>query len=186
MKLNLGAGSDIRDGCVNHDIAELSGIDVVHDLNIYPWPWSDSTFDKIVANDLLEHLDDFMLAMEEMYRILKPGGEVEVKVPYWNSTTCHADPTHKRGFHELRFHFFDPRSPLCQERHYYTHARFYVENEAFILAPFFPYLPIPGLRLIRVHRKLSRRMVGLIGNMISNIILDLEVKLVKPPIKEHA
>lgn len=180
MKLNLGAGNDIRAGFVNHDIAELPGINVVHNLNIYPWPWNDAEFDEIVANDLLEHLDDFMKSMEELFRILKPGGIVKVKVPYWNSVTCHADPTHKRGFHEMRFHFFDPDSPLCKERAYYTHARFHVEKEAFIIAPFFPYIPIPGLRLIRVHRKISKRIIGFIGNLFSNIILDLEVELKRP------
>jgi len=60
MKINLGAGGDIRQGFVNHDIAQLPGIDVVHDLDVYPWPWEDASADEIVAKDLLEHLEDFM------------------------------------------------------------------------------------------------------------------------------
>ena len=39
MKLNLGAGNDIRSDFVNHDVADLLAIDIVHDLNSYPWPW---------------------------------------------------------------------------------------------------------------------------------------------------
>lgn len=180
MKLNLGAGNDIRDGFVDHDIADLPGINVVHDLNIYPWPWEDSTFDEILANDLIEHLDDYMKAMEELYRIMRPGAKARIKVPYWNSVSCHADPTHKRGFHEMRFQFFDPNSPLCQERGYYTHARFFIDEEIFIIAPFYPYLPIPGLRNIRIKGKIAKRIIGFIGNTFSNIILDLEVLLRKP------
>jgi len=179
MKINLGAGSDIRDGYINHDITMLKGIDVVHDLNIFPWPWEDDSVDEIVARDIVEHLDDFMRVMEELYRVLKPGGVMRIKVPYWNSVSRHADPTHKRGFHEITFQFFDPDSVYCKERHYYTHARFRITEETFVLVPFSPYLAIPGLGEVRVKGKVAKRIVGLIGNVFSNIILDLDLVLEK-------
>lgn len=179
MKLNLGAGSDIRSGYVNHDIVALPGIDVVHDLNSYPWPWGDGTVDDLVAKDVLEHLEEFIPAMEEMHRILKPGGVARVKVPYWNGWSRQADPTHRRGFHELTFRFFDPTSIYCQERHYYSHARFMIDQEAFVLAPLSPYFQIPGVSEIRVRGRFLKRIVGLIGNTLSNIILDLEIELRK-------
>ena len=103
IKLNLGAGNDIKYGYVNHDIVKLEGIDVVHDLENFPWPWPDNYFDEVFASDILEHLDDFILTMEQIYRILKPGGKLLLKVPYWNSVFAHIDPTHKRGFHENSF-----------------------------------------------------------------------------------
>ena len=46
-KLNLGAGKDIRRDYVNHDIADIDGIDVVHNLNNFPWPWGEDRFDEI-------------------------------------------------------------------------------------------------------------------------------------------
>ena len=179
MKLNLGAGNDIKKNYVNHDLVNLHGIDLVHDLNNYPWPMKDNAFDEIIANDLLEHLDDFMKAMEEAHRILKPGGLFKIRVPYWNSWCTHADPTHKRGFHELRFHFFDPNSSYCKERPYYTHARFHISSEIFVLAPLSPYASIPLLRIIKVKNKFLKKIVGLIGNTLSNIIIDLEMELEK-------
>ncbi|MBC8052962.1 MAG: class I SAM-dependent methyltransferase [Sphingobacteriaceae bacterium] len=181
MKLNLGAGGDIRPGYVNHDIVQLDRIDLVHDLNVYPWPMADNAFDEILAIDLLEHLDDFMKAMEEAYRVMKPGGLFRIRVPYWNSWCTHADPTHRRGFHELRFHFFDPNSPYCKERSYYTPARFYIKEEVFILAPLSPYFSVPLLRTIRVKSKFWRKIVGIIGNTFSNIIIDLEMVLERAP-----
>ena len=60
MKLNIGAGHDIYDGWINHDIAALPDIDVVHDLNLTPWPWSDESMDEVVAYAGIEHLDDFI------------------------------------------------------------------------------------------------------------------------------
>lgn len=179
MKVNLGAGGDIRPGFVNHDLVSLPGIDVTWNLNIYPWPWANESVDELVVKDVLEHLHDFMAAMEEIYRILKPGGVAKVKVPYWNGWPCHADPTHRRGFHELTFRFFDPTSPYCQERYYYSHARFTIDREAFVLAPFSPYFHIPGVSEIRVQNQFLKRVLGLVGNTLSNIILDLELELRK-------
>ncbi len=181
MKLNLGAGSEILAGYVNHDVVALPGIDVVHNLNKYPWPWADGSAEEIRLFDVLEHLDDFMKAMEEISRILPAGGRCHVSVPYWNSWCAAADPTHKRGFHEITFRFFDPDSPYCMDRPYYTRARFRVVSEQFILAPFGPYYYLPGVGEVTVRRKWSKKIVGLIGNyFISNLIHDLRVVLEKP------
>ena len=179
MKINLGAGGDIRQGYVNHDIVHLPSIDVVHDLDVYPWPWEDASADEIVAKDLLEHLEDFIAAMEECHRILKPGCPLFVTVPYWNSVSRQCDPTHRRGFHELTFRFFDPESTLCQERHYYSSARFTVVAEAFVVSPFAPYFQLPGLRLIRVKGRIAKKILGFVANTFSNVILDLELVLKK-------
>ena len=186
MKLNLGAGVDIRSGFVNHDISQLPGIDVVFDLNIYPWPWKNSQFNEIVANDLLEHLDNFMLAMEELHRILSPNGVVKLSVPYWNSCSRYIDPTHKTGFHEDTFKFFDPSSHYCQERYYYTKARFAIEKEVFVIAPFYPYFWIPKFPLIKINNTILKRIFGFIGNvLISNFILDLNIEMKKLPSADY-
>ena len=180
MKVNLGAGSDILEGYINHDLADLPGIDIVHDLNHYPWPWADGSIEEIKVHDVLEHLDDFIKAMEEIYRILSPSGRCNVRVPYWNSWCSYADPTHKRGFHELTFRFLDPESAYCKERPYYTKARFKVVEESFILVPFSPYFGLPGISEIYISRSFSKKVVGLIGNyFISNLIQDLQIVLKK-------
>jgi len=179
-RLNLGAGNDIRSDCVNHDIASLPGIDVVADINLYPWPWDNDSFDEIVANDLLEHLDNFLLAMEEIYRILKPGGLVKLSVPYWNSCSRYIDPTHKIGFHEDTFKFFDPSSHYCQERHYYTKARFSIVKETFVIMPFYPYFWIPKTSELKVNNKFFKRILGFIGNVVlTNLILGLHMEMRK-------
>jgi len=181
IKINLGAGRDIKDGYINHDIKLLRGIDVAHDLNSYPWPWDSQSVDLIEALDLLEHLDNFIQAMEEVHRILKPDGSLHLKVPYWNSVYRHIDPTHKRGFHEATFKFFDPNSDLCKLRPYYTFARFRILEQRFILIPFSPYLKLPFISKIVIRSKFLQRLVGFLGNTFSNIILDLELYLMKLP-----
>lgn len=44
-------------------------------------PWKDNTFDRILSTEVLEHLPDDLTALQEMYRVLKPGGRVVITVP---------------------------------------------------------------------------------------------------------
>ena len=106
-KLNLGCGKDIRKGFVNVDEREFAGVDVVHDLNTYPYPFEADSFEAILARDILEHLDDPTRAIGEIWRIGKPGAEVTVRVPHYCSRYVWADLTHRRGFSLSSFDHFD-------------------------------------------------------------------------------
>jgi ubiquinone/menaquinone biosynthesis C-methylase UbiE len=44
-------------------------------------PYPDNTFDLVIASDVLEHLQDDARAVQEIYRILKPGGRLIATVP---------------------------------------------------------------------------------------------------------
>ena len=46
-------------------------------------PFADDTFDRIVASEVMEHLNDDAGAMAELTRVLKPGGIIAVTVPAW-------------------------------------------------------------------------------------------------------
>jgi len=46
-------------------------------------PFPDGTFDRVVAAEVLEHLDDDTSAMAELVRVLRPGGTMAVTVPRW-------------------------------------------------------------------------------------------------------
>ena len=184
LKLNLGAGNDIRSGWINHDISNLDGIDVVHDLNSKPWPWSECFFDEIAAHDVIEHLDDFVQTIEELWRVMKPGSLLDVRVPYMGSWSFYADPTHKRAFHETTFMHFDPTSPYCKDRTYYSFARFNVKSYSYVLAPFTPFFTIPGIGEFKVRRKWSKLIVGFISTFVlSNLIQGLEIELERLPIE---
>jgi hypothetical protein len=178
-KLNIGAGKDIKDGYVNHDIADLLGIDVVHDLNEYPWPWGENQFEEILALDILEHLNDFTKAIEEIYRILVVNGTVTIRVPYWNHSCAYIDPTHKRGYHEDTFKFFDVHSAYHKERGYYSSAAFNITEEIFILAPGYPYRNIPMVSGKSLRKPIIKKFVGWLGNHIGNIISDVQVVMKK-------
>ena len=47
-KINICSGKDIKQNYVNLDSVKIPGVDVVHDLNKYPYPFEDNQFNEIV------------------------------------------------------------------------------------------------------------------------------------------
>ncbi len=105
-KLNIGCGADIREGYVNCDVVKLPKADVVCDLDKYPWPFPDNSFSEIICSHILEHLDDFNKAINEIWRISKPGAIIKVYSPYYVSWSYAADPSHKRVFCYRTFDYY--------------------------------------------------------------------------------
>jgi len=91
MKINLGSGPAPLEGYINCDLYP-SGIvvegatdpnkdvDMVFDLN-KGLPFDDSCADEIIAIQVLEHLGNPLALLKEIYRVLKPGGIIDVAVP---------------------------------------------------------------------------------------------------------
>lgn len=117
-KLNLGCGTDIKEGWVNLDSSALPGVDVVHDIAALPLPFSDGQFDEVLCRDILEHLD-YAPVLRDLWRIMAPGGALTVRVPHFTSKHNFIDPTHKKLFSVNTFDFFVKNSALKKERAYY-------------------------------------------------------------------
>ena len=128
--LDLGCGNKKREGAVGIDFNDRTAADIVHNLNVFPYPIEDSSFDEIYLDNALEHLDDVMRVMEEVYRICKTGGLVKVIVPYFRSQWAFIDPTHKHFFTVDSFAYFDPDHIICK-RYDYTLARFKTDRKVF-------------------------------------------------------
>ena len=117
-KLNLGCGTDIQDDYVNLDVADLSGVDVVHDLNVLPLPFDDEIFTEVLCMDVFEHVD-YIPLLKECHRILQPGGCLIVEVPHFSSNNNFVDPTHRNRFSVKTFNFFAENTWERIQRPYY-------------------------------------------------------------------
>lgn len=95
LKLNLGCGSDIRKGYLNVDNVNGPNVDFLMDIE-EPFPFSNSSIDEIVASHVLEHTHRYASIIKECHRVLKPGGKLEIRVPYG----INSDPFHLRFFWE--------------------------------------------------------------------------------------
>lgn len=56
-----------------------------------PLPFPDESFDDILCLNTLEHIYDPLAAMQDMYRVLKPGGRLHVMVPFMFRINGHPD-----------------------------------------------------------------------------------------------
>jgi len=122
MRLNLGCGSaPIEDG-INVDLVKHSEhVDFAWDLNELPWPWEDEQFDGIIAKAVFEHLNhNLLVSVNECWRLLKPGGHLYLKLPYWNNEISYNDPTHQWWYGVRVFEYFDPEMPLGKKYYWYT------------------------------------------------------------------
>jgi SAM-dependent methyltransferase len=128
--LDLGCGKKKRAGAISVDYSDRHNPDVVHDLNIFPYPFQDDEFEEISLDNVLEHLNDPMKVMEDVHRICAPGARVKVVVPYFRSVWAFIDPTHKHFFTVDSFSYFDPRHIICK-RFDYTAARFLIQTIVF-------------------------------------------------------
>ena len=104
-KLNLGCGEDTRAGYINLDWIALPGVDVVHDINTLPLPFPDGHFAEILCNDVLEHVA-YIPLLKELHRLLRPNGEIHIRVPHFTSRFAYIDPTHINYFSFQTFEFF--------------------------------------------------------------------------------
>ena len=55
-KLDLACGGAKKEGFTGVDIADIEGVDIVHDLNIYPWPFEDGSVEEINCSHYVEHI----------------------------------------------------------------------------------------------------------------------------------
>lgn len=119
-KLNLGCGTDIRKGYVNLDIVKLPGVDVVHNLDKFPYPFKDNYFDEIYAgSNILGFVSDFRKTIEELYRISKSRAKIYIESPLYPSINCFSDPHTKKVFTYNSFVYFEPGHKF----NYYSKAK---------------------------------------------------------------
>lgn len=63
-------------------------------MDIHQIPFPDNTFDVAFCNHVMEHVDDYILAMSELHRVLKPGGWALIQSPQdMKYEVTYEDPT---------------------------------------------------------------------------------------------
>lgn len=105
-KLNLGCGEDIKEGFINLDFVDLKGVDIVHNLEKFPWPFKDNEFDEIYTSHYLEHINDFERTILEIKRIAKNGAKITIRVPHFSCGVTYRDPTHKIFYSYFTFDYY--------------------------------------------------------------------------------
>lgn len=145
VSIDLGCGANKIPDFIGVDARPLPGVDIVMDLEKYPWPIPSESASLVTCSHVLEHINpakvdsrlvelvkllvakkvlkqkdidqylgemdfesSFVRFMDEVWRILKPGGEFMFKVPYAGTVGFYQDPTHINNITEATLYYFDP------------------------------------------------------------------------------
>ncbi|MEA5530355.1 class I SAM-dependent methyltransferase [Dolichospermum sp. UHCC 0684] len=106
--IDLGCGTHKAEGFIGVDLVAADGVDVIANLNGH-FPFPDNSVDFIKAHDIIEHLPDRIHTMNEIWRILKPDGIVDISVPSTDGRGAFQDPTHVSFWNINSFMYY------CQE-----------------------------------------------------------------------
>lgn len=114
IMLDIGCGHNKQPGYTGMDKRDVEGVDIVHDIETFPWPLEDNSCAVLIASHLVEHIApqkqiDFM---NEAWRVLEPGGIFIIATPYAGSFGWWQDPTHIAAWNEATPHYFQPGSAL--------------------------------------------------------------------------
>jgi SAM-dependent methyltransferase len=96
--LDIGCGSAKFAGAIGLDISADTDADVVHDLDVFPYPIEDASFDQILMQDVIEHVAQPIRVFEELHRIARPGARIQLRTPHYSSVLAYGDPTHRHYF----------------------------------------------------------------------------------------
>lgn len=146
-KLNIGSGNDYRQGYVNIDKKPVGDMQVDIEEGL---PFPDNSVERIIAKDVLEHVEDLEYVVGEMHRVCKPDALIFVQVPYYRSDNAFAYE------HE---HFFRKQ----------TVEKLFPKDDFRILRLQYQYTSFVG-------RILSRLPLGLFDNLKANIQAIIQVE----------
>ena len=127
--LDFGCGQDKIENSIGIDKIQSDIVDVVHDLNTYPYPFEENSFDLVVCKHSISHINDIEEGLSEIFRILKPGGKVLIIAPHFSSDNTYTDYTIKHffGYRTLDY-FTTDNNGLSEKWSFYTNFKFSMVN----------------------------------------------------------
>ena len=102
--LDIGCSRNKVPGTIGIDIDPNSQADILHDLNTYPYPIETNSIDKVYAKHIIEHMDQPRKFLQEVHRILKPGGTAFFETPHFSCRVAYSEPEHQLFYSYFMFH----------------------------------------------------------------------------------
>ena len=191
IRIDLACGQNKREGFIGCDIYPGANVDMVVDLQRFPWPWMTSSVDEIHCSHFIEHLEMcywgkdkktgeychklipdshedkelFFAFFDEVHRILKPEGRATIICPAAYDRGFQ-DPTHRRFIVAATFLYLSEDWRKANKLdHYNVKCAFSQELNA-------TYSPLVEGRTEEV----KRRMADLYRNILLDFVLHLVCK----------
>ena len=104
--LDVGCGINKFPGALGIDRNPRTRADVLCELDHFPYPFRDNSFDSVRAIHVIEHVSDVIGAMEEFHRVLRPDGRLILATPHYTDFSSFCDPTHRWHLNSFSFRYF--------------------------------------------------------------------------------
>lgn len=104
--LDVGCGVNKLPGSIGIDRNPRAKADVLCDLDHFPYPFEDSSFTRLQAIHVIEHVSDVMRTMEEFHRLVAAGGTIFLATPHYTDFSSFCDPTHRWHLTSFSFRYF--------------------------------------------------------------------------------
>ncbi len=118
--LDVGCGLNKRAGAIGVDRIPGTAADVLADIDRGCLPFRDSAFGSASLIHVIEHVENVVRTMEELHRVLRPGGRLSIETPHYSDASSFADPTHRWHLNSFSFRYFTEEGGFA----YYTPCRF--------------------------------------------------------------
>lgn len=131
LKLDLGSGGAGKSGYYSVDHIALEGVDIVADLNQSLSLLPDNSVSHVHSRHALEHIENFLPLMKELWRVAQKDAHIEIIVPHFSNSLAYSDPTHVRFFGlYTMFYFVAPEDQPSKRKvpAFYSDTRFYVDS----------------------------------------------------------
>jgi len=113
-RLDIGCGLNKQRGFIGMDMIKHPCVDIIHDVQKFPWPIPSNSCFQVLMSHLWEHIEPKyrFRVMDEIWRIMRPDGQLLISAPYAGSWGEAAHPAHYGCPNNATFTFFDPDYPL--------------------------------------------------------------------------
>jgi SAM-dependent methyltransferase len=119
--LDVGCGVNKYPGAIGVDRNARTRADVLCELDHFPYPFRDDSFDQLRAVHVIEHVSDVIRTIEEFHRLVRDGGSIHIVTPHYTDFSSFCDPTHRWHLNSFSLRYFGQDNAGYG---YYSTARF--------------------------------------------------------------
>ena len=111
--IELGCGTNKRHAdAIGIDALDYPCVDIVGDIYEVLAQFPSGCVDKVYSYHFIEHVESVSRLLEELARVVKIGGEIELVAPHHSNPHFYSDPTHRNYFGLYTFSYYSTGSPL--------------------------------------------------------------------------
>jgi len=176
--LDVGCGINKKPGAIGIDRNAASRADVLAELDRFPYPFRDSSFDALQAVHVIEHVSDVIRTMEEFHRLVRAGGEVFIVTPHYTDFSSFCDPTHRWHLNSFSLRYFGPDNAGYG---YYSTARFHENSVRVKLLAFWRWLGFEWL--VNTFPRYRRFWEHYLCYVVRGKVIEWRLRVIKETIK---